>query len=105
MSTVLTPGSRPSSGPSQLSPGSRASTHLRAGVCVRKDAQPSPNPRPPPLSPAAADAAAKTRRSGMRTAKRGALAVALGMLGTQGRFRRRGGRCFTSRAPEPAAEV
>ena len=41
----------------------------------------------------------------MRAAKRGALAAALGMLGTQGRFGRRGGRCFTSRAPEPAAEV
>lgn len=41
----------------------------------------------------------------MRTAKRGAPAAALGMLGTRGRSGRRGGRCLTSRAPEPAAEA
>lgn len=41
----------------------------------------------------------------MRTAKRRARAAALGMLGTQGRFGRRGGRCLTSPAPEPAAEA
>lgn len=41
----------------------------------------------------------------MRTAKPRALAVALGMLGAQGRFGRRGGRFLSRRAPEPAAEA
>lgn len=41
----------------------------------------------------------------MRTAKRRALAAALGMLGALGSFGRRGGRFLTHRAPEPAAEA
>jgi hypothetical protein len=41
----------------------------------------------------------------MRVAKRRALSAALGMLRTQGRFRRWGGHFLTSQAPEPAAEA